>query len=99
MIIKILGKNRGQDTGQLGGKERAEEASEVGDPGHWGNVRRRGPHTKVNLDTMMIIHWILFRTNYNCIILTNVQSNSNIFIYQETQESWQMFDLIWFDMI
>ena len=34
MIIKILGKNRGQDTGQLGGKERAEEASEVGDPGH-----------------------------------------------------------------
>merc|ERR1719400_289446 len=41
------GKNRGQNTGQLCGKNGAEETSEVWHPRHRGYVWRRGPHTKV----------------------------------------------------
>ena len=45
--------------GQLGGKERPEEAFEVRHPRHRGNVRRRGPHAKVNIIDYTKIPFIL----------------------------------------
>ena len=90
MKMIIPGKKRGQG-GQLCSKERAEETFEVWHPWHWSNVRRRGPHTKVNENNNNSDysgHITIF-----CTILTNFYSSWNI--SQETQESWWIWK---FDM-
>ena len=52
-IMAMLGKNRGEDAGQLRGQGGLEEVAQVWHPWHRGHVRSRGPHAKVNQATIV----------------------------------------------